>query len=79
MKTTVRKWGNSLAVRIPKGISDDLCIKEGTDLEVFSREECLILKHVNNEYSLKALLSLITDENIHEEVDTGGSKGREEW
>lgn len=79
MKTTVGKWGNSLAVRIPKIISDDLCIGEGSDLEVFAREECLILKPVNKKYRLKALLSEITDENIHKEIDTGGSVGREEW
>ncbi|MCK4505892.1 MAG: AbrB/MazE/SpoVT family DNA-binding domain-containing protein [Candidatus Aegiribacteria sp.] len=79
MKTKVGKWGNSLAVRIPKVISDDLCISDGTDLEISSREECLILKPVHENYSLKALLSEITNENIHSEIDTGGSVGREEW
>ena len=38
MKTTVRKWGNSLAVRIPKAISEELSIDEKTEMEMVARD-----------------------------------------
>ena len=33
MKATVRKWGNSLALRIPRSFADDADVKEGSRVE----------------------------------------------
>ena len=78
MKTTVRKWGNSLAIRIPKAISEELSINEKTELEMSARDGLLILKP-KHRYILKDMLSEITDENLHMEIDTGSRTGVEEW
>ena len=78
MKTTVRKWGNSLAVRIPKAISDKLSIDEKTEMEMVARDGLLILEP-KHRYILKDMLKGITDENIHGEIDTGTGAGAEEW
>ena len=80
MEAKVRKWGNSLAVRIPIGIVRSAKLKEGSDLEIAEADGCIILKPLNKtEYDLDALLSQITEENIHEEIESGGPVGREEW
>ncbi|MBD3370025.1 AbrB/MazE/SpoVT family DNA-binding domain-containing protein [Candidatus Fermentibacteria bacterium] len=79
MKTTVKKWGNSLALRIPKAISEDLNIEYNTEVEVMVKDGCLILRPRKANYSLEAMLAKITAENIHEEIDTGDRQGREEW
>ncbi|OPL17738.1 MAG: hypothetical protein AVO35_08725 [Candidatus Aegiribacteria sp. MLS_C] len=78
MKTTVRKWGNSLAVRIPKAISEELSIDETTVLEMVTRDGMLILEP-KHRYRLKDMLNEITDENLHGEIDTGTRTGVEEW
>lgn len=78
MKTTVRKWGNSLAVRIPKAISEELSIVEETELEMSARDGLLILEP-KHRYTLKDMLSEIEDENLHGEIDTGTRTGSEEW
>ena len=78
MKATVRKWGNSLAVRIPKAISEELCIEDKTEMEMVTREGLLILEP-KHRYQLKEMLDGITDENLHGEIDTGRRTGVEEW
>lgn len=78
MKTTVRKWGNSLAVRIPKNISEELSIDEKTEIEMVTRDGMLILEPKHS-YRLKDMLEEITDENLHGETDTGTRLGIEEW
>ena len=78
MKTTVKKWGNSLAIRIPKAISEELNMKYDTELEMITKEGYLIL-HPQSKYTLHDLLSGVTEENLHEEITTGDRTGREEW
>lgn len=78
MKATVRKWGNSLAVRIPKAISEELSIGEKSEMEMVTRDGLLILEP-KDRYQLKEMLNGITDENLHGEVDTGTRTGIEEW
>lgn len=78
MKATVRKWGNSLAVRIPKAILEELSIGEKTEMEMVTRDGLLILEP-KHRYQLKEMLNGITDENLHGEVDTGTRTGIEEW
>jgi len=79
MKTTVKKWGNSLALRIPKAISEDLDIEYNTEVDVQVKDGCLILRPRKAKYSLEALLAKVTPDNIHEEIDIGERQGREEW
>jgi len=78
MKATVRKWGNSLAVRIPKAISEELGIDDSTEVEMETRDGVIILEP-RHRYRLKDMLNEITDENLHGEIDTGTRTGVEEW
>lgn len=78
MKTTVKKWGNSLAIRIPKVISEELGIEYDTEVEMRAKDGFLIL-NPRPSYRLKDLLAQVSQENLHEEIRTGDRTGREEW
>lgn len=78
MQITVRKWGNSAAVRIPAALMDaaGLAIDQPVEL----REEggrLIIEPTLPRDYDLGELISGITDENRHEPVDLGEPVGRE--
>ena len=78
MKTQVQRWGNSLAVRIPKIYATQMGFTENTTVELDLVDGALILR-TNNNLSLKQLLNGITDENLHSEADSGPSTGMEAW
>jgi len=77
MQTVVQKWGNSLGIRIPALYTKDLELKNGSSVEISEEEGKLIIIPKRN--SLDFLLSKVTDENLHEAVETGVSLGNEEW
>ena len=79
MKATIQKWGNSLAIRIPKNISIDTNVSEGTNIEISVENGNIVLCPTNKEYSLKELLKVVNSENIHSEVSTGENVGGEIW
>ncbi len=79
MKATVQKWGNSLAVRIPKNITKDTSVTEGSNIDIMVENGNIILSPIKKEYSLKELLNNITIENIHAEISTGEITGGEIW
>jgi antitoxin MazE len=79
MKATIRKWGNSLAVRIPKSITKDSGVSEGSNIDIMIENGNIVLSPREKEYSLKVLLNNITLENIHSEIPTGDQTGGEIW
>ena len=80
MEVKISKWGNSLAVRIPIGLARSAELKEGSDLEIAESDGCIVLRPLRRaRYELDGLISQITEENIHEEVESDGPVGREEW
>ncbi|MBN1367712.1 MAG: AbrB/MazE/SpoVT family DNA-binding domain-containing protein [Dehalococcoidales bacterium] len=80
MKTRVHKWGNSLALRIPKSFAEDAGLKKEAAIEVTLADGKLIIEPIAEPRpTLKQLLSKITKENLHVEVDTGSVVGNEIW
>lgn len=78
MKATVQRWGNSLAIRIPRAYARDLAIDEGSEVELSVAGPSLVVTPSTTP-SLDVLLASITDENLHAAIDTGPGKGREAW
>ena len=80
METKVKKWGNSLGVRIPKSFSTQAGITEGSSIEISIDGDkiTLVPKH-NNEYSIDELISRISEDNLHYEIKTDGPVGNETW
>ena len=80
MKTKVQKWGNSLALRIPKSFADEVGLQKETSVDVSLNDGQLVITPViKPKPTLKQLLSKITSENQHHEVDTGTGMGNEAW
>ena len=79
METQVGKWGNSLALRIPKGLADEAGLKEGGRVEVSLDQGRLVIKPSPHTYSLEELTAGITEENLHQETTCGEAEGKEVW
>jgi len=80
MITKVVNWGNSLAVRIPKPVADELELVDSSRVELKLEAGGLVLRPVKEEaYSLAALVSRIDEANLHGEVGTGSPQGNEAW
>jgi len=80
MLARVQKWGNSLAVRIPKPIAAELGITDNSEVQLAFHDGKLIVSPVTiQKYSLAQLLSGITKKNIHREIDFGVPQGKEIW
>ncbi len=80
MRANIQKWGNSLAVRIPKPLAEQAHITQGSLVEIKIVDDVLQIKPVvPQHYTLAALLEGITEENLHDEVDTGEAQGKEVW
>ncbi len=80
METTIQKWGNSLAVRLPKDIARNLNLREGSRVAVREqKKEIVVSPAAKTRITLKERLALITPENIREEIDWGKPRGKEVW
>jgi len=80
MQTTIKKWGNSLALRIPKlfAINANLKINKTVDISI-DKGSIIITPIGEKEYSLKKLLRGVSKDNLHGEFDTGAPAGKEIW
>lgn len=80
MRTKVQRWGNSLAVRIPKAFAEDLGLQEGNPVEIGVVEGDLVVSPPpSRPFTLARLLAEVTEDNLHHEVDTGPAVGAEVW
>jgi antitoxin MazE len=82
MRAQVLKWGNSLAVRIPKSIAEAAELKAGDPLEIEVADQGAVqLNRVGKIPTLAKLVAQITPENRYAEIEAGPEVGREavEW
>jgi antitoxin MazE len=80
MIATVQKWGNSLAVRIPKTVAQDIHLRTGSSVDLTVRDGTLIVEpKARKTYRLAQLLKQVSKRNLHAEVETGGPIGNEAW
>ena len=80
MQTKVQKWGNSLAVRIPKPFVKEAHLAYGTSVDLTVDDGRIIINpRAVPEYRLDDLLKGVTPRNRHAEVTTGEAVGREVW
>jgi antitoxin MazE len=80
MKTRIQKWGNSLALRLPKSFAMEIHLEPGTLVEVSPHDGKLLVTPLSQPaITLKELLKHVTPQNLHHEVDTGPAVGGEVW
>jgi antitoxin MazE len=78
MEATIQKWGNSLGIRIPKNLANELHFNEGSNIEILLDDDRLIIVK-KEKITLKEKLSMISSENLHHEIQSGEPLGNEEW
>ena len=79
MRAKAQKWGNSLAVRIPKAIAQQAGVNEEDELDIDVEAEVIRLRPRRRQPALVDLLKQITPANLHGEADFGMPQGREGW
>ena len=73
----IRKWGSSLAVRIPKAVAEQCGVSEGSAVEMEAQAGRIVLR--KRAYDLAEMLNGITADNLHAEQDFGEPEGNEQW
>jgi len=80
MKTQIARWGNSIAVRIPKTVAEAAKLRAGDYLEMAVEDSGVVrMRKKQGKPSLKDLIRAITPENLHTETDWGEPQGKELW
>lgn len=80
MQTKIKKWGNSLALRIPKLFALDANLKLNKLVDLSIDKGSIVITPISEkEYSLEKLLEGVSKDNLHGEFDTGALFGKEIW
>ena len=80
MKSVVKKWGNSAAVRIPAVVMEAIPLELDEPVDVRAEAGRIVIEPIRQKtYDVNALIKGITSENLHEAVDFGVPKGKEVW
>jgi len=80
MRSKIKKWGNSLALRIPKLLALDANLKLNKLVDISIDKGSIIITPIGEkEYLLEKLLKDVSKNNLHGEFDTGTPVGKEIW
>ena len=77
MQLAIKKWGNSVGVRIPASILTALQLQAENLVDIRAEDGKIIIEPIRQNESLEQLLSGITAENLHHEIDYGEPVGKE--
>ena len=80
MPSKVQKWGNSLAIRLPRLLAEESGLTEGSEVQIATGAKGIVLRPLSRKKaSLRELVSRIRSENKHKLLDRGRPAGREVW
>lgn len=82
MKSAIAKWGNSLALRLPRALAESAALREGSAVDLRLEGDSLVITPTRPRYRLEDLLAsyeTTDDEAESREVDWGPPQGKEEW
>ncbi len=79
MPNIINKWGNSLGVRIPQTVANELGLKIGTIVNVEVVNGTAVISPIRKKYTLEELLAGVTPELVGGEYDWGQPVGGEVW
>jgi len=80
MSCRIRKWGNSLALRIPRAQAEELGLRENAEVHLVAEDGALVVRPARRvRYDLDDLLDGVTDRNRHPEIDAGPPEEGEAW
>lgn len=79
MKAKIQRWGNSLALRLPKSVAQQIEVSAGDGVELEVGKRGLLVRPARKKYRLSELVGGITKTNRHDESDWGKRTGQEAW
>lgn len=80
MRTRVQKWGNSLALRIPKPFATEIGLQRNSTVEISLADGRLLIVPIDEPaLTLESLLAQVSADNLHGEIETGPAVGKEAW
>ena len=79
MRVKVKKWGNSLALRIPKAFASQTKIREDEFVNLTLEDNRIFIELSKEKLTLKDLVDKIDESNLHGELDFGEPVGNEQW
>ena len=79
MVTSIQRWGNSLAIRIPKPFASQAGLSEDTDVEIVLKGDHIVISPAKKQWKLDKLLAGISPSNRHREIEWGTPTGEESW
>lgn len=79
MTAKIQKWGNSLALRLPNVVAEQIHMHEGASVTLELEDGTLRIKSARVSYRLGDLLKKVKPGNLHSDTDWGKPKGREIW
>ncbi|MCH7764439.1 MAG: AbrB/MazE/SpoVT family DNA-binding domain-containing protein [Candidatus Marinimicrobia bacterium] len=79
MRIKIQKWGNSLALRIPRAFAKEMHIENNSMVDISLENDHLVISPIDDleEFSLSTMLSDINENNLHQSVDFGEAVGKE--
>ena len=79
MEGTIQKWGNSLALRLPRQLTQEAGLSEGSSINIVEDHGRIIITPKPRTYKLEELLQEVRDDNRHDDYGSGKPQGREIW
>lgn len=78
MEAVVKKWGNSLGIRIPSLMARELSLKDGSYVDINDIGKEIVIKPIKKN-RLTEMVNQINEQNLHSEIETTGPVGKEVW
>jgi len=79
MKTKIQRWGNSLAIRIPKPFAMEIRLDDNSEVDVSIKNGQLVVNPIKKKYDLDDLLNAVNKDNVPDLIDFGSPIGKEIW
>lgn len=79
MKTAIAKWGNSLGLRIPRGVAEDANLREGLEVDIAVENGKVVISTPRKRYDIDTLMAQFKPEHRHTDTDADGPVGKEVW
>ncbi len=79
MQTRIQRWGNSLALRIPRAFALETMLQQDSLVDLTLQGGTLVVTLVPQTCMLDGMLAQITPDNLHGEIEFGPAEGREAW
>ncbi len=79
MATTIQKWGNSLGIRVPKSVAEQVDLRRGTQVEFDTAGGVLTIRpsRRRRQYTLASLLAKAKGPSPHRKLAIDAPMGRE--